>query len=209
MRPYAILTRVGVLMAAGAVAFALPAASEPPQESGKSSHQAEAEGGNLVIWKLANFILLAGVGGWFIAKKGRGYFASRTQQIRRGIAEAAALRKEAEARYAEMEQRLANLGVEIESLRSQAHQESAAEGERLRRQREQDLKRVLTQAEQEISAAAKDARRELRAYSAELAVRLAEQKLRERMTPEADGALVASVVGELGQRFQDQAVRAS
>jgi F0F1-type ATP synthase membrane subunit b/b' len=71
------------------------------------------------------------------------------------------------------------------------------------------LKKIQAQTEQEISTAVKAARHELRAYSAELAVGLAAGKIRARMTPEADGVLVASMVHDLGNRFPGQPGRAS
>ena len=208
MTPAAMGARVAVLWAAGACALSQPAAAAPPQEAEKS-HQAEAGADRVVLWKLANFLLLAGALGYLIYRKGGPFFAARSQEIRRSLEEAARLKREAEARYAEIEQRLAHVAVEIENLRSQAREESTAEAERVRRQIELDLKKIQVQAEQEISAAGKAARQELLAYSAELAVRLAADRLRERLSPEADNALVASVVAELEQRFAGQVVRAS
>lgn len=148
-------------------------------------------------WKLANFVLLAGGLGYLIYKKGGAFFHARSEQIRKGIAEAAKFKEEAQARYAQIEQRLAGLTTEIEHLRKTAREESGAEGERVRLETERDLKKIQAQAGQEMASAFKAARQELRAYSAELAIRLAEQSIRGRITAEIEDQLVASTIAEL------------
>jgi F-type H+-transporting ATPase subunit b len=148
-------------------------------------------------WKLANFVLLAGGLGYLIYKKGGPFFHARSEQIRKGIAEAAKFKEEAQARYAQIEQRLAGLTAEIEHLRKTAREESGAEGERVRLETERNLKKIQAQAEQEMASAVKAARQELRAYSAELAIRLAEQSIRGRITAEIEDQLVASTIAEL------------
>ncbi|MGC9971830.1 MAG: hypothetical protein ABSE56_14710 [Bryobacteraceae bacterium] len=197
-----IATLARILVLAGCCGIALAAQHGETQQHGES-------GDRTTLWKFANFVILAGVAGYFLYKKGGAFFVGRTAEIQRGLKEAARLKMEAEARYADMERRLADLGAQVESLRQQAHEESGAEGERLRRETGRELKRIQAQAEQEISAAVKAARQELRAYSAELAVGLAAGKIRARMTPEADGVLVASMVHELENRFPGQPGRAS
>ncbi len=148
-------------------------------------------------WKLANFVLLATGLGYLIYKKGGAYFRTRSEQIRQGIAEAARFKEQAEARAAQVEQRLAGLAVEIKNLRQAARQESQAEGERVRLETERALGKIQTQAEQEIAAAVKAARQEVKAHSAELAVRLAEQTILRRITPEIEDRLVSSTIAEL------------
>lgn len=207
MSALATAARVTVLLAAGAFAGALPVAAAPAVEP-EETHQTEGRQ-DLALWKLANFVLLAGIAGYFIYKKGGAFFTARTAQIRRGLEEAAQARQDAEARYAEMERRLANLAVEIEGLREQAHQESSSESERVRREIERELKKIQEQAEQDISTAAKVARQNLRAYSADLAVALAARQIRRQLTPETEDTLVEAMVTQLARRFEDQAVRAS
>lgn len=151
-------------------------------------------------WKIANFILMAGVLGYLIKKKAGGFFAGRSAEIRAGLEEAAKLKEDAEARYAEMEQRLANLGAEVENLRAQARQESAAEGERVRGEIQRETQKIQAQAEQEIASVSKAARQELREYSARLAIDLASKRIRERLTPEKDRTLVDAMLKDLEHR---------
>lgn len=192
MRRISILALLLVLAGAGALAA----------EKGELADHTE-------LWKFANFAILAGIAGYFIYKKGGTFFAGRTEEIQRGLAEAGKLEADSEARYAEMERRLAELGAQIETLRQQAHEESGAEGERLRQETGRELKKIQAQSEQDMSSAVKAARQQLRSDAAELAVGLAAGKIRERLTPASDGALVDSMVHELASRDAGQPGRVS
>jgi F-type H+-transporting ATPase subunit b len=167
-------------------------------QHGAEGAGAEAAGNSSeLLWKWANFALLAGGLGYLVYRKAGGFFRSRTEAIRQGIEEADRLRREAEARVAEMDGRLKNLEAEIESLRHHAGGEMAAENERIRRETEESLRKMREQAEQEIASAAKAARHEVRAQAAELAVGLAVGKIRARLTPQTDQALVLSILEDL------------
>jgi F-type H+-transporting ATPase subunit b len=174
---------VGVLLWS-AQAFALFAA----EEGGKA---AEAEP-NQLLWKFANFAILAGLLGYLIYKKAGAFFRSRTEAIRKDIEEADRLRQEAEQRAAGIEQRIANLQAEIESLRAAARAEMTAENQRLRLETEAGFEKMRRQSEQEIASAAKAARHEVRAHAAELAVDLAAGKIRALLTPATDEALAGA-----------------
>lgn len=179
------------------------AAVAQEHESGAAagSHgKSEAPEKNRAPWQWANFALLAGGLGFLIYKNAGPFFRGRTEEIRRGIEAAAKMKAEADARYAEMEQRLANLDVEIASLRRHACDETAAEAARLRQEIEREMMKIQEQAQRDIESAAKTARQELRAYSAELAVDLARQRIRERITPQDQDALVTSLAGDLKRK---------
>ena len=152
-----------------------------------------------LLWKWANFAILVGALGYFVYKNAGAFFRSRTEAIRKGIEEADQLRREAEARVAQMEERLKHLEAEIEALRTEARQEMAAENDRLRREAEDGFKKIREQAEQEIASAAKAARHEVRAHAAELAVGLAASKIRGMLTPQIDEVLVVSFLDGIEQ----------
>jgi F-type H+-transporting ATPase subunit b len=178
----------------------LLAASLHAQERPPSAHEQAAEtesGDNMLWWKWANFLILAGGLGYLISKNAGAFFRGRTDEIRKGISEAAQMKQEAETKVAEVERRMASLGAEIEKLRADAHEQIEAEGERLRREAEQNARRVQTQAEQEIEFMTKAARQEIRAEAANLALDLAAERARARMRPEIQHRLVDSFVAEL------------
>ena len=171
--------------------------------------KSEGESANLLLWKVANFALLAGGLGWVIYKKGGPFFAARTETVRRDLESAARANREAQERYAAVERRLANLGAEIEKLKTQARAESGAEGERMRAESERAFEKIRLQSEQDIASASKAARHELRAYAADLAVGLAERRIRERLTPDSESALLGAMLKDLDRRSDGSAARVS
>lgn len=148
-------------------------------------------------WKWANFVVLAGGLGYLIGKKGGPFFAARSVKIRQDLMDSGEVRKQAEARAAEVERRLANLEAEIALLRVESGKEEEAEAGRFGRHTAAEIGKTQARAEQEIAAAGKAARLELKRYCADLAVGLAEQKIRARMTPETQDALVRGFVRDL------------
>jgi len=149
------------------------------------------------VWAWANFAILAGALGYLIVKKGGPWFKARSLAIRKGIAEAEEIREEAEARAAEVDRKMAGVEAEIEALRDHARQEQAAEAERIRQQTVVDLARIQEHATREIDAAGKSAHLELKRYAAQLAVDLAEQKIRRQLTPALQSVLVENFARDL------------
>jgi F0F1-type ATP synthase membrane subunit b/b' len=171
------------------------------QEGHGSAEQSEGHGGadNQTFWKIATFAILAGALGYAAAKNGGPFFRNRTAEIQQGIVESRRMRQEAEARAADMEARLANLGVEIGNLRQAARAEAEAEAQRIRQETQRDLARVQQQAEQEMESAVKAAQTTLRQYAASLAVSLARQKAQARITEGNQDQLVRTFASTAGQ----------
>jgi len=150
------------------------------------------------IWlKLANFAILAGVLGFLIAKNAGKFFAARTSEIQRDLTESAKAKREAEAEVSEMERRIAHLKDEIQEMRTTMRQEIAAEAERIKLDTERHVRKIQEQAEQDIEAMVKAARRELKMYSAALALKMAEEQLKGRVTREVESELVAAFIADL------------
>lgn len=127
---------------------------------------------------IANFAVIAILIFWGLKKALPGMFRDRTAMIQKAMEEARKASEEANRRLGDIEGRLARLDQEIAGLRSGAEEEARQEEERIRAAAEEDRQKVVHTAEQEIAAAARGARTELKAYAAELAVSLAERKIR-------------------------------
>ena len=76
--------------------------------------------------------------------------------------------------------------------------EAAEERERIARSTEMEIAKLSEQAQREIERAGKAAKHELRRYTAEQSVRLAEEMIRREMKPEDDARLIDSNIRELG-----------
>lgn len=187
-----------------------PASGEPKTVADHGNPEAgehAEESGSEAIWKWANFAILAGVLGWMIGKAAPQFFRSRTEDIQRGIAEAGRMKQEAEARAERMEMRMASLRDEIEQIRADGRAEMDKEAAHLRADADAHMTRVEAHAKQEIEALAKHAEQHLRAYSAQLALELAEQRIRNRMTTGAQNTLVERFVRQLGSQSANAGVR--
>ena len=163
---------------------ALP--QEAPAATTTEKNDAE-QGDPLIWWKWANFAILAVGLGYLIGKNVPPLFRKQAGEIQSALAEAAKIKQEAAAYAASVEARLANLQREIENLRQGAHAEMTAESERVRRETQHHLQRIREQSAQEIALMTRGAKDELRKYSAELAIGLAEQRIRSRMNPVLQG----------------------
>ncbi|MGH9557209.1 MAG: hypothetical protein ACRD2Y_15435 [Terriglobales bacterium] len=123
------------------------------------------------------------------------FFRDRTDAIHNAMEEARRASEDASVRLAQIEGRLSRLDSEVAELRNASEADAVAEEKRMQEAALQDAARIVRTAEQEIDAAARLARRELRAYAAELAVSLAEKKI--QVTPAADQELVRSFTDRL------------
>jgi F0F1-type ATP synthase membrane subunit b/b' len=149
------------------------------------------------IFLVINFVILAAFLVWLTKKVLPNGFAPRTAEIQKGIEEARKASAEAGARLAEIEARLARLDTEIAGIRTAAEADFSTEEQRIKDAAEQDARNVIAAAEQEIAAAARTAQRGLKAFAADLAVELAEKKI--KVDEATDQALVRRFASQLGK----------
>jgi F-type H+-transporting ATPase subunit b len=150
---------------------------------------------------LVNFAVVAAVIFWFAKKNLPAMFRSRTVSIQKSLEEARKTSQEAKRRLSNIEARLSKLDVEIGEMRWAAEQEAAAEEIRIKEAAEEDARKIVESAEQEIMAAAKLARRELKAYAADLAVALAKKQI--RVDPSTDQGLMRSFTEQLSANYPE------
>jgi F-type H+-transporting ATPase subunit b len=160
----------------------------------------EEKGGGLEPgerWKWANFILLGGILGYVIVKKGAPFFTQREAEIRKGIEDANRVKADSDAKIAVVNSKLGRLDAEIATLRETALAERRTAEQRINADKVKELERIRLQAESEIESAGKSERIALQRYAAKLALELAEAKVRARMNPDAEDALVRMFVRDL------------
>jgi F-type H+-transporting ATPase subunit b len=145
---------------------------------------------------LLNFAVIAGIFFWAGRKYLPGAFRARTESIQKAMQEAQKASEEARRRLADIESRLMKLDAEIGVMRESAEKEAAADEARIQAAAEEDARKIVQSAEQEIAAAIKTARRELTAYAADLAVGLAQKQI--HVDAATDRAIVQNFSRELG-----------
>ena len=184
------------------------AAGEDEEENVKLKHGASVQwlarqigwsvhGTHLLLSGL-NFAIIAVIVFWTGRKLLPGIFRNRNASIQQALQEARAASQDANRRLADIENRLRQLDVEIGQMQSAAEKEAAAEEGRIKKAAEEDVCKVILAAEQEIAAAAKQARRELTAHTAGLAIALARQQI--NVDSNTDQVLVRTFASGLASR---------
>jgi F-type H+-transporting ATPase subunit b len=149
-----------------------------------------------------NFVVVAAIIFWLSKKNLPGLFRTRTASIQRAMEDARKASEEANRRLAEIEARLSKLDIEIGGMRATAEQEAAAEEQRIKVAAAEDARKIVESAEQEIAAAAKAARRELKAFAADLSVSLAKKQI--NVDPATDQALLRNFAQQLSANGSDK-----
>ena len=186
------------------------ASSFSAQELGASSQQAIAEQGHeggghgerplAPLWKWLNFVVLFGALGWYLRKPLGEFLRTRAKGIEDGLSNAREAKRIALQKSDEIQARLAQLDEEIRQFKTLANQEAEKELTRIMENARQEAQKILDLASREIEGMKKSARLELKAFVAELAVKLAEERLRTSMGPEEDKRIIEMFIKSLESR---------
>ena len=134
----------------------------------------------------------------FIAREPlKTFCANRSQSIREQLEEARKAKMEAESRLDEAAERMKHLEEELREIRATGEREAQEEYQRLLAAAEKDADKIIERARQEIDGMTRAAQIELRQHAAELAVRSAEEKIRNEITDEDRDRLFADFVDHL------------
>jgi F-type H+-transporting ATPase subunit b len=151
-----------------------------------------------LFFEYLNFAILAGAILFALLKYLPKTFRANRETIQHRLSDARTATEKAHERLAAIEQRLSRLDEEIAAISKQAEKDSLEDEARIKASIEEERKRIVEAAGQEIAAAASSAKRDLRRFAAELAVNRAVQRI--ALTEEDDRALVREFAESLGQR---------
>ena len=145
-----------------------------------ASPAAAAEGPSL-LWTTVNFVILVVALIYFARKPVLEYFAARRETIRGDLDQAAALKKEAEERYAKWQRRLVDLEQELDGIRATARERAEAERDQILADARASAERIQRDAGAAIDQELRRARQSLRDEASDLAVELAGGILEEQV----------------------------
>lgn len=149
-------------------------------------------------WKFVNLAIFLGVLIYLLRKPLSGAFKAKREVIRQELIKAQQERDAALAKLSEVEARFANLETESANIREQSRREAEAEANRIAAQTEADIVKMRDNARREIEAASAQAKRELKRFSADESVRLAEEILRQNVKGKDAARLVSASINGLG-----------
>jgi F-type H+-transporting ATPase subunit b len=156
-----------------------------------------AEGGELP--RIVNFAVLATVLVLVLRKPLAGYLNAKTEQIHAQLAEAKSKLENADVERRKADDLLARLDDEVRKAREEAKRSAEAERDRIVKAAEQEASRIRDVARKQIDAEVEAGRRKLLAQATDLAVELAEKKLRQSMTADDQRNLVDRSIEILGR----------
>jgi len=151
---------------------------------------------------ILNFAIIVALLAWALGKSVPGIMRSRNESIRRALDEARAASQDASQRLADIENRLKQMDSEIAKMQASAEKDAEGEEARIKRAAEDDLKKIIQSAEQEIAAAAKQVRRDLSAHTADLALALARKQI--NVDVNTDQVLVRNFAARLAEPGKPQ-----
>ena len=137
-----------------------------------------------IIMHTVNLFILLGVLGYLLRGKIKDAVANRSAQIKKSIDDAAALRKETQLRFDDVERKLSGFEKQLSEMRADAESEAEKEHAAILQRAERDAKTISEAAERTIRDETARARQSLRAEAAALSVSLAEKQLSKDFNPE-------------------------
>jgi len=149
-------------------------------------------------WRFFNLAIFVGVIIYLIKKPLTNAFRTKRETIRAELIKAEEERQAALAQLTATEAKIAQLEADAQTIRGRAEAEANAEKSRIAEQTEFEVKKLREQANGEIERKNLIARSELRRFSAEESIRLAEEKIRREINPEKDARLVKANIQSIG-----------
>jgi F-type H+-transporting ATPase subunit b len=172
----------------GVILLSLPALAQEntPPEDTPAGH----------IFRWLNFATVFALIVWGLSKAVP-HFRSNADGISAQIAEGARAREAAEQQRRQVQEKIAGIPQEVETMRADAKRSMQAEGERLRALARNEAETIERAAQAEIAAAERAARIELKIVAADLAIERAEAVLRGQLNQEAEAQLFRGFVTDL------------
>lgn len=188
-----VLADAATLKAASAQLVLAWAAAPEQEEHGKEAEEEKHE----LYYKIINFALLAMALGYVLRKPMKEFFTQRSSEIVKALEEGRAALKESQAKLAVVEEKLRHLDEEIAAFKATSEQEMQQERQRLREETAREAEKILETARARTDSAVRAAKLELKVYTAQEALRLAERMIRERLDDPARARLVSQFIRTL------------
>ena len=187
---YAVIISLLILT----VAIALPAIA-----SGGEGH---ADSGAIVtdfIWRCFNFAVTVGILVYFVRKPIKNALSGRREGIATALEEAEKARTDAEAKFAEYDEKLNKAESEIKVIAADLKREGELERDRIIAQAKESAEKIRNEAEKTAGFEVAKAKTELKAEATRLAVELAEELLKKNFSSKDESRLLDEYMKKVGE----------
>lgn len=180
---------------AGAVRAAAP---DPDNAPGAEAAKEDGhEAGHEALYKWINLILLAGGLGYVLRKPAREFFLQRSASIRKSLEEGRKALEISQTQLRAVEEKLQHFEEAMAAFRAAAQREMEEEHARIRQTAAEEAARMMESVRTQIEVAGKQAKLELRLFTAQMAVELAEKMIVQRLDEAGQRRLVNQFVARL------------
>lgn len=150
------------------------------------------------IWKVINFLILVIILFKFAKKPLQDFLRKRTEMIEKTLSEAKEAKAAALKALQEVEARLKSKDAEIEAILAASRKAGEQEREAIIADSERLRAKILEQAKTNIEFELKNAKAAIKAEAVELAMDLAEKKIKERITEEDQQKILEDSLVKIG-----------
>jgi F-type H+-transporting ATPase subunit b len=164
---------------------------------------AEVSAGMDFLGKVINSAILFGGLTFVMWKPVKAMLAKRTVDVGESLRQAETGRADAEAKVVTSRAKLAGLEGEVAKLKAEAEEEGKRETARIARAAADEAERLKKFTRQELDAQVRRGVGELKAYAASRATGIAREKIRRRLTPEAQSALIDKSIDRLSKLHEE------
>jgi F-type H+-transporting ATPase subunit b len=151
------------------------------------------------LGKVVNSLVLFGGLTFLLRKPLKAILAKRTTDVRESIHQAATGRSEAEESAATAKTKLDELAAEVARLKTEADAEARRESGRIASAAVDEAERLKKFTRQELEEQTRRGVGELKAYAAAQAAAIARERIRRRLTPEVQAALIDKSIERLSK----------
>jgi F-type H+-transporting ATPase subunit b len=141
-------------------------------------------------WRIANFAVLLFILYKLMWKKMKTFFAGRREGIKASLQEAEVVKADAEKKFKEYDGKLKKAEEEIQSISAMIRAQGEEEKKRIIADAERSAVKMKEDAKARMDQELKKARNELRLEASELAVQMAEDILKKKVTKEDHEGMV-------------------
>jgi F-type H+-transporting ATPase subunit b len=151
------------------------------------------------LGKLVNALVLFGGLTFVLRKPLKAMLIKRTGDVDRSLRQAVEGRTAAAAKAESTKAKLAGLAAEIEKLKAEAAADSKRETERIARAAADEAVRLKTFTRQELDEQLRRSVGEIKSYAAAGATMAARERIRRRLTPQVQSALIDKSIDRLSK----------
>ena len=161
-----------------------------------------ADAGALIkdfLWRSLNFAITLGILIYFVRKPAKNALRERSENIARDLDEAQKSREDAEAKFAEYDEKLNKAEAEIEQIAADLKKEGELERDKIIAAAKEQAEKIKQEAEKSAAFEVARARAELQQEAARLAVELAEELLKKNVNDKDQNNMVDEYMKKVGE----------